>query len=69
MDPNETQILKFRVLNKLYTEKDTTSYELRPGSDSNDDGRAMVQHGLEGRGVAKGYVMRGWRLSVAIAVA
>ena len=67
VDPNKTQFLKFRVLNKLYSEKSTISYELRPGNGSNDDAKAMVQYGLEGRGAAKGYAMRGWRLPVAIA--
>ena len=37
-------------------EKDTIGYELRPENGSNDDGRAMVQYGLEGRGAAKGYL-------------
>ena len=62
------QTQKFRVLSKLYNKKDTSSYELRSGNDSNDDGRAMVQYGLEGRRVVKGYAMRGWGLPVAIAV-
>ena len=69
VDPNKTQILKFRVLNNLYSEKNTISYKLRPGNDSNDDAKAMVYYGLEGKGAAKGYAMRGWRLPVAIVVA
>lgn len=69
VDPNKTQNLKFRVLNKLHSEINRISYELRLGNYSNDDAKAMEQYGLEGRGVAKKCSMRGWRLPVAIAVA
>ena len=61
--------LKSFAFRASFNEKDTSSYEQRSGNDSNDDGRAMVQYGLEGRRVVKGYAMRGWGLSVAIAVA
>ena len=42
VDLNKTQNPKFRVLNKLYNEKNRISDELRPGNSSNDDAKAMV---------------------------
>ena len=52
VDPNKTQNPKF-VLNKLYNENNRISDELRPGNSGNDDAKAMVQYGVEGRGAAK----------------
>ena len=49
--------LKVSRFEEAFNEKNTISYELRPGNESYDDGRAMVQYGLEGRGAAaKGYL-------------
>ena len=63
MDPNESQILKFRVLNKRSMRRIQSATSCDPGVKAMMMEEQWCNMGWRGREAAKGYAMRGWRLS------